>query len=179
MCYQGKRSKLFSYDSVSNRKWVKRDGANGDVFGYDANDQATSILLNVVNPDTTAPGNQTINYDANGNRTTFSAYGPTDTYTTNNLNQYTARNASSATYDTKGNLTIGVDGSSNTYDAQNRLLSATKSGTTSFKYDGLNRQISRTVGSNPIVYNIYDGWNLIGEYASGATLPIVAYLSGV
>jgi len=168
----------YAYDSVSNRKWTKRDGTNGDVFGYDLNDQSIATLLNVANPDTTAVGPQKINYDANGNRTTFSAYGPTDTYTTNNLNQYTARNASSATYDTKGNLTIGVDGSSNTYDAQNRLLSATKSGTTSFKYDGLNRQISRTVGSNPIVYNIYDGWNLIGEYASGATSPTVAYLSG-
>jgi RHS repeat-associated protein len=169
----------YAYDSVSNQKWTKRDGTTGDVFGYDLNDQSTSVLLNVANPDTTPAGTQTINYDANGNRTTFSAYGPTDTYTTNNLNQYTARNSNQATYDAKGNLTIGVDSSTYLYDAQNRLLSATKAGTTeTFKYDALNRQVSRTIGANPIVYDVYDGWNLIGEYASGATTPSTAYLSG-
>jgi RHS repeat-associated protein len=170
----------YAYDSVSNRKWTKRDGANGDVFGYDLADQSTSILLNVPNPDTTSPGAQTINYDANGNRTTFSAYGLTDTYTTNNLNQYTQRNSSTATYDTKGNMTAGFDGSPYAYDAQSRLLSATKGGTTeTFKYDSLNRQVSRTIGAGSPVYNVYDGWNLIAEYSAGSTSPTIAYLGGV
>ncbi len=170
----------YGYDSVSNRKWTKRDGANGDVFGYDLADQSTSILLNVANPDTTSPGAQTINYDANGNRNTFSAYGPTDAYTTNNLNQYTQRDSSTATYDTKGNMTIGFDGSLYTYDARSRILTASKGGTTdTFKYDGLNRQVSRQIGAAQPVYNVYDGWNLIGEYAPGATSPTVAYLGGL
>jgi RHS repeat-associated protein len=169
----------YAYDSVSNRKWTKRDGGNGDVFGYDANDQVISILLNIANPDTTPPGNQTINYDANGSRTIFSAYGPTDTYATNNLNQYSSRNSNTAIYDINGNMTTGVDGSTYVLDAQNRLITATKAGTTeTFKYDGLDRQIGRTIGSNPIVYNVYDGWNLIGEYAAGATTPSAAYLAG-
>jgi RHS repeat-associated protein len=169
----------YAYDPVGNRKWTKRDNGNGDVFGYDLNDQSISVLLDVNNPDTTGQGNQTINYDANGNRTTFSAYGPADTYTTNNLNQYTARNGSSALYDANGNMTTGVDGSSYVYDAQNRLLSATKAGTAeTFTYDGLNRQVSRQIGTAPPTYNVYDGWNLIGEYAYGATSLSVAYLSG-
>src|SRR5205085_6937796 len=138
----------YGYDAVGNRRWQKRDGANGDVFGYDLNDQSTSVLLNVANPDTAASGPQTISYDANGNRTTFSAYGPTDTYTTNNLNQYTSRNSSTATYDANGNMIGGLDGSAYVYDAQNRLITVAKGGTTeTFAYDGLNRQVSRTIGA--------------------------------
>lgn len=169
----------YAYDSVSNRKWAKRDGGTGDVFGYDMNDQSTSVLLNVSNPDTTSPGSQTIVYDANGNRTTFSPYGTTDTYTTNSLNQYTARNSSNAAYDNDGNMTTGLDGSGYTFDAQNRLVSATKSGNTeAFAYDGLNRQVSRTIGSASPLYNVYDGWDLIGEYNPGSTMPLNAYLNG-
>ncbi|HYR22270.1 MAG TPA: RHS repeat-associated core domain-containing protein [Chthoniobacterales bacterium] len=169
----------YGYDSVGNRLWIKRDGGNGDVFGHDLNDQSMSILLNVANPDTAAPGPQTINYDANGNRTTFSPYGSTDTYTTNNLNQYTNRNSSTASYDPNGNLSAALDTSTYTYDAQKRLISASKSGTTeTFKYDGLSRQVSRTIGAGSPVYNVYDGWTLIGEYAPGATSPTNAYLSG-
>jgi RHS repeat-associated protein len=163
---------------VSNRKWVKRDGGTGDVFGYDLADQSTSVLLNVTNPDTTAAGAQTINYDANGNRTTFSAYGSNDTYTTNNLNQYTQRNLSTAGYDLNGNLASAFDSSTYVYDAQNRLITAVKSGTTeNFKYDGMNRQVSRQIGGGSPVYNVYDGWELIGEYAPGSTTPTNAYLS--
>ncbi|MBV9008360.1 MAG: RHS repeat protein, partial [Verrucomicrobia bacterium] len=119
----------YQYDSVGNREWVKRDGGTGDVYSYDLSDQVTTTQLNIPNPDTTAPGAQTIVYDANGNRTTFSPYGPTDTYTTNALNQYTVRDSVQAVYDSKGNMTTGFDGSSYTYDAQNRLLSGTRSGT--------------------------------------------------
>jgi RHS repeat-associated protein len=170
----------YAYDSVSNRKWTKRDGGNGDVFGYDLNDQVTATKLNITNPDTTPVGSQTIVYDANGNRTTFSAYGPTDTYTTNNLNQYTARNSSNAIYDNDGNMTSGLDGSTYTYDAQNRLLTAFNGTGTmnTFKYDGLNRQVSRKVGGGGIYYRVYDGWDLLGEYASGSTSAFYAYVYG-
>jgi RHS repeat-associated protein len=137
----------YAYDSVSNRKWSKRDGGSGDVFGYDLNDQSISVLLNVANPDTTSPGPQTIVYDANGNRTSFSAYGATDTYTidNNSLNQYHTRNSATASYDSKGNMTTGFDGSTYSYDAQNRLLTAARPGAnpTIFSYDALNRMVKR------------------------------------
>lgn len=49
-------------------------------------------------------------------------------------------------YDWTGNITTGLDGSLYSYDAQNRLISATKTGTTdTFKYDALNRQVTRTI----------------------------------
>lgn len=172
----------YAYDSVSNRKWTKRDGGHGDVFGYDLNDQVTATQLDVADPANTAPGASAgilIGYDANGNRTTLTNNSVVDTYTTNNLNQYAARNSASATYDTKGNMTTGVDGSIYTYDSQNRLLTATKSGSTeTFKYDGLNRQVSRTIGAASPVYNIYDNWNLIAEYQPAATTPLNAYVYG-
>jgi YD repeat-containing protein len=141
----------------------------GDIFDYDLNDQVMAAKINVANPDTTPIGPQTIHYDANGNRLDFSAYGsPTHTYATNNLNQYSSRTLTppgtptNASYDTKGNLTTGVDGSTYQYDSQNRLTSATKSGSTlTFKYDGLNRQVARKIGTNADVYSVWDGWNLV------------------
>ena len=38
-----------------------------------------------------------------------------------------------------------------------------------FNYDGLNRQVSRTVGG-VTTYNVWDGWDLIEEYQSGGTV---------
>ena len=148
----------------------------GDVFDYDNNDQVTVVKLNIANPDTTAPGSQTIHYDTNGNRTSFAPYGTTDNYTTNNLNEYTVRNSASAAYNASADMTTGFDGSTYTYDAQDRLLSATESGVTeTFDYDGLNRQVSRTLGG-VTTYNVYDGWALIEEYQSGGIAA--AYLHG-
>jgi RHS repeat-associated protein len=175
----GTRTFDYGYDSVNNLNWNKRDGGNGDVFDYDLSDQVTATLMNVANPSTTPPGAQTISYDANGNRMSFTAYGRNDTYTTNDLNQYSTRNSGQAAYDAHGNMTGGLDGSTYIYDAQKRLKSATKGGTTeTFKYDGLNRQVSRTIGTGSPVYNVYDGWELIAEYAPGATSPSNAYLPG-
>ena len=166
----------YGYDNVGNRNWTKREGNVGDVFDYDNNDQVTVVKLNIANPDTTAPGSQTIHYDTNGNRTSFAPYGTTDTYTTNNLNEYTVRNSISAAYNASADMTTGFDGSTYTYDAQNRLLSATESGVTeTFDYDGLNRQVSRTV-AGITTYNVYDGWALIEEYQSGGMTA--AYLHG-
>ena len=166
----------YAYDSVGNRKWTKRDGGSGDVFRYDLADQTNAVKLNIANPDTTPTPSPNIVYDANGNRTSFSPYGTTDTYTTNNLNQYTVRNGINAGYDSNGNLATGFDGSAYTYDAQNHLISAP--GVT-FKYDGLNRQVKRLVFGFPgtTTYSVWDGWNLMGEYAGG-TSPSAGYIYG-
>jgi RHS repeat-associated protein len=161
---------------VGNRKWTKRDLANGDVFGYDQNDQVIAVKLNVPNPDNTPAGAQTIIYDANGNRSWFTPYYPAEQYFMNDLSQYTSRTiyytggeqTYNATYETKGNLALTPEDVSSrsayTYDAQNRLTQATKPGVTAtFKYDGLNRQVSRTVGG-VTTYSGWDGWDLMQEY---------------
>jgi RHS repeat-associated protein len=83
----------------------------------------------------------------------------------------------SAGYDANGNLK-SYKGRTYTYDAQNRLTSASNNGTqiASFRYDGKNRQIARNI-NGVIRINVWDGWELIEEYASG-TLRAAAYLQG-
>ena len=174
----------YDYDAVGNRKWSRwwnGQETRGDVFGYDLADQVDAVQLNILNPDTTPPGDQSIFYDANGNRTTFSAYGPTDTYQTNDLNQYSSRNSNSASYDAKANMLTSPDVSANkltcTYDAQNRVLTAAKTGGVMlyFTYDGLNRQVTRKVGTGSTIYNVYDGWDLIEECDSAGTIQAEYY----
>jgi YD repeat-containing protein len=69
-------------------------------------------------------------------------------------------------YDANGNL-IAYKGWTYTYDAQNRLTSASN-GTTSaeFYYDGKNRQIVRKIGG-VIRFSVWDNWELLEEYAGG------------
>jgi len=176
----GARGFNYGYDDVSlrNRKYVRRSGTTlgdkGDVFSYDLADQTIGVGLNVTTPQSTPSPARSIFYDANGNRTTFQPYGPSDTYVTNNLNQYTSRNSNNATYNANGDMTVTPEppGSRSIYDydAQNRMTSASKGNVAiSFSYDGLNRQVTRTVGG-VTTYNVWDGWNLIEEYQSGGTV---------
>ena len=176
----GGRGFNYGYDDVSvgNRKYIRRTGTTlgdkGDVFSYDLADQTIGVGLNVTTPQSTPAPARSIFYDANGNRTTFRPYGPTDNYVTNNLNQYSSRNSNNATYNANGDITITPEpaGSRSTYgfDAQNRVTSAGKGNVSMyFNYDGLNRQVSRTVGG-VTTYNVWDGWDLIEEYQSGGTV---------
>jgi RHS repeat-associated protein len=179
-------TRAFNYgyqDNTDNVKYVRRTGSSlgdvGDVFNYDLADQATGVLLNVQTPQSTPTPAPNITYDSNGNRTSFHPpYVSWETYgAANNLNQYTTRTISgtqkTAGYDHKGNLTIGLDSSAYVYDAQNRLTNAPN---TTIKYDGLNRQVSRTIGSTT-TYSVWDGWNLIEEYQPG-NVTTAAYLYG-
>ena len=84
----------YDYDSLGNRKWMKREDNSGDVFGYDLNDQLIAGWLDIIDPDITPPGDQSIFYDGSGNRTALNAYESLEGYTINNLNQYTLRNVS-------------------------------------------------------------------------------------
>jgi RHS repeat-associated protein len=195
------------YDDSNNRKYTRRLYANqdaGDVFSYDLADQVIGVQLDVDQPQNVGTIEQTINYEANGNRTLFSPYEWLEAYTVNDLSQYTGRlvhelddprpsptprsrptpyprptppGQQSAAYDYAGNMTTGFDGSICTYDAQNRLLSVTKDGVTmAFKYDGLNRQVSRIVGSST-TYSVWDGWDLVHEY-HGQGIVDASYLYG-
>jgi RHS repeat-associated protein len=74
---------------------------------------------------------------------------------------------------------MGFDGSTYVHDAQNRLVSATKDGVTMlFEYDGINRQVSRRIGTTGSrTFSVWDGWDLIEEYQSGNNVT-ARYLSG-
>ena len=66
-------------------------------------------------------------------------------YTANSLNQYATVSGAARTYDKRGNLTS--DGTwTYGYDAENRLISASKTGSTiAYAYDALGRRKSKTV----------------------------------
>ena len=76
----------------------------------------------------------------------------TVSYTTNNLDQYTAISSVTPTYDGNGNLTF--DGTFiYSYDAENRLISASGAGNTaSYAYDAQGRRKSKTVNGTTTIF---------------------------
>jgi len=170
----------YGYDSVNRRTYERRDSATGDVFGYDAVDQVTGVNYEATNPTvSTAGATRTVGYayDATGNRTslTDSVNGNTS-YTANNLNQYTAVNGSTYSYDGDGNV-IGGNGTY-LYDAQNRLETAQVGATTDqLYYDSKNRVVQREINGTPTFF-IYDGWDLIEE-RDATNAVLASYIHGV
>jgi hypothetical protein len=66
-------------------------------------------------------------------------------------------------YDRNGNL-ISYKGWSYSYDAQNRLTSASNGTHTAlFHYDGKNRQIMRSI-DGVVRFSVWDDWELLEEY---------------
>ncbi len=142
-------------------------------WGYDP-------LGQVVKADSTvAVHNRSYEYDMIGNRKKSAdslTLPATDNYTANSLNQYTAIHEGGAgvspVYDLDGNATaypLPVNPGSNstlTWDAENRLTSATANGaTTTYQYDAQSRRIAQGTGSASTLW-IYDGWNPVTVYSS-------------
>ena len=96
-------------------------------------------------------------YDAVGNRTAANLNGAATTYTINNLNQLTAVNSTSFSFDDRGNLTY--DGNFyKTYDTENRLIkdSSSPSSVITYGYDAINRRIIKSINGNTLKYT-YSG----------------------
>jgi YD repeat-containing protein len=115
----------YDYDEVSRRKYELRDWSGlGDGFQYDAIGQVTGYQREgIVDTGTGSVSGgvnmDTLQYDANGNRTSVVDNGVSTTYgTANSLNEYPAVGSAAATYDLNGNLKT-YDGWTYVYDAQN------------------------------------------------------------
>jgi RHS repeat-associated protein len=104
----------------------------------------------------------------------------TTNYTTNDLNQYTAVAGQSYGYSSNGDLTSdGVF--TYGYDAENRMTSAAKTGTTaSYAYDALSRRNSKTVNGTKTIF-VSDGAREVLEYdgTSGQALRWYPYGSAL
>ena len=110
-------------------------------------------------------------YDSIGNRKTSGKDNSVLTnYTSNNLNQYTAVNANTPTYDNEGNLLSGLSKTTSlpnrdtllfAYNNINRPISVSRNGEVleSYEYDHTGRRVKK---GNTIT--IYDGYNAIAEY---------------
>ena len=167
----------YSVNSIGQRTSVATSGtafsgASGWSWGYDSLGQVT-----LAEHGTNSNFHRSYAYDDIGNRlkTAESLTLPTsNNYTPTALNQYTSVTEGSAgvspAYDSDGNMTSGplpVDpesASSLTWDAENRLISATVDSTTvTYTYDAQSRRIATTVGTNTTLV-VYDAWNPIAEY---------------
>jgi RHS repeat-associated protein len=84
-------------------------------------------------------------------------------YVSNSLNQYTSVNGTAFSHDKRGNLVS--DGTwTYGYDAENRLVSATKPGTTaSYSYDPFGRRLKKSVNGTTTLWGSY-GSQEIAEY---------------
>ena len=136
----------------------------------------------VVKADHTIPGlDRAYVFDGIGNRLK-AAEGTTDPddplaslYTPNALNQYTAVDTFNPTHDADGNqinaqvLPLGSSSLEScvfSWDAENRLISATVNGqTTNYRYDAQSRRIATVTPTGTATITIYDGWNPIAEYS--------------
>jgi RHS repeat-associated protein len=97
-------------------------------------------------------------------------------YTTNGLNQYSAAGAASFSYDANGNLTS--DGATTyTYDVENRLVGASGANSAALSYDPLGRLYETSGGSTGVTRFLYDGNELVAEYAASGAL-LRSYLHG-
>ncbi len=142
-----------SYDNAHN---ILTQGINGvtKTFSYDNLNQLTGVNVGGVQT-------EQFTYDPVGNRLT-SIDNPTWTYNTDNeLSGYGATNM---TYDANGNMTAdSSDGSSLSYDFENRLASfVTSSVTANYLYDPQGRRLQKTVNSVVTRY-LWDGATMIAE----------------
>ncbi|MFH1232191.1 MAG: RHS repeat-associated core domain-containing protein, partial [Planctomycetota bacterium] len=152
----------YTYDKVGNH--LTKDERRGTMdavtsnYSYDNIYQLTQV---------TDQQSQVTNYvyDKLGNRTTAEG----KAYTSNNLNQYTQVDSTTLNYDPNGNLT-GDGTCTYSYDYENRLTSAIKSGTTAnYKYDAFGRRVEKNVNGS-ITKFVYDGDQITAEYDNSGTL---------
>jgi RHS repeat-associated protein len=169
----------YAYYPVGNRQYEHRDNNLGnDDFGYDLGSQLTNFTRSATLGGSTNTS-ATFTFDAGGNRSKLVKDAVTTNYTINYLNGYaTVTGVANPTYDTKGNL-LTYDGATFTYNSMNRLTKAVKGGITEqFYYDGLDRQIGRSITGGQTVMTAWDGWNAYGEFAPGGTSRLDVLLYG-
>lgn len=150
----------YGYDLRDRRTYTQRNGDRGDTYGYQADGQLIDYKHNAANP-TSTPTDWAravaYAYDAVGNRLSVNDNGTAIAYGVNHANQYSSITGANIQYsDGRGNVTVWNEWSYS-YDAENRLTSATKSGlTVNFAYDAAGRQVKRTT-NGVSEYLIYTG----------------------
>ena len=154
----------YTLDKVGNRTAKTQTGLNPltENYSYDAVDQLVQARYGGARA-------VAYQYDKVGNRQSVTENGVAEAYTVNADNSYTSVGGESTGSDANGNL-AAAKGGVYVYDAQNRLVSATLSGTTTtFGYDPRNRVVKRSVNGTER-YLSYSGWDLIEERDASGSL---------
>ena len=108
------------------------------------------------------PNQSTFNYDPLGNRQQVISDSILTTYSSNEMNEYTAISGKSApVYDANGNL-IEDGNFTYQYDFENRLVSVNDGNIANYQYDPLGRRISKITATGTTKY-FYDGARVIEE----------------
>ena len=170
----------YGYDTVGRRTYAMFGDAMGDRFAYDALDQMTGVVYDIVRPDVNSgPGSgfEQTTYDAMGNRNAFMTDAITNQYAANALNQYTVLDGAALTYDLDGNLVADSQGRAYAWDGENRLRSVVPVSPTNgslkvtMSYDDQSRRVGKTVSvrtngvwvpQSETIFT-YQGWNLVSE----------------
>ena len=168
----------YAYDvnAIGQRTDISQSGsafatARDITWGYDPLGQVTKA-------DSTIPGlDRAYQYDVIGNRVKSAdslTLPASENYASNSLNQYTAIDSLTPSYDDDGNATaypLPAQPSANstlTWDAENRMISSTVgTTTTTYQYDASSRRIAKTTSGVTTLY-LYDAWNPIAEYLGSA-----------
>jgi RHS repeat-associated protein len=153
----------YTYDPAGNRT-AKTNHLNGITsnYAYDALYELTQVTQG-------AGTTESYSYDAVGNRLSSSGV---PSYSYNSSNELTSNSLGGYAYDANGNTLSDPSGKQYTWDFENRLVSVTVpgSGTTTFKYDFLDRR-SQKSGPLGTTNYLYDIDNLLLEVdSSGNTL---------
>ena len=170
----------YAYDDLSRRTTVTLGNGTTTGYGYNAQGDMNSVAHNL----TGTAHDQTYGYTRNQAReiathnwsndlyqwpVTGNVANGTKSYTSNGLNQYSAAAGSAVTHDTNGNLT--GDGTwTYTYDLNNRLKSANKSGMAiTMAYDAEGR-LRVSVNNGAASSRLFDGHELVAEYNASSAL---------
>jgi len=174
---------LASFDYYDNglRKTLTRGNGVITQYGYNDLDQLSSLSTDVGGSATADDISESFTYTLAGQlkahtlNTSNSNYvytpttAPSTSYVPDALNRIASVNGTSFQYDGRGNLTQDNTGTTYTYNANNLLLNATKSGvTTSLSYDAENRLYSISKSGTTTRF-VYDGTDLIAETNSSNT----------
>jgi len=153
----------YGYNDVHDRLYERfgGSGSSGDAFEYDKLRRLTKAWMGSDKPESPSGEDyvETIeyNYDDDGNRssvvtTPFGQSASTESYTTNNLNQYTAVGGTSRSHDDNGNL-IDDGVRKFEYNYKNLIVKvrweSDDSLIATYKYDAEGRRVEKSVVSGP------------------------------
>ncbi len=153
-----RKTLAYTYDAL-NRP-VSR---GADTFAYNERGEVVSSRIDIVNAE------DAYAYDNVGNLLYSADHSATNTYVSNNRNQYTSILRESVSscepiYDLDGNMTQHGAWTYN-FDAGNRLISVSSNDTlvATFAYDAQGRRVKKVAADGTHRY-FYDGWLLVYEH---------------
>jgi YD repeat-containing protein len=138
-------------------------------YTYDALNRIASVSESYQNESgtwTLSYLSQSFGYDRWGNRWISSATGGVNSY-----NDQATNRINGLGYDAAGNITSdALSGGTMSYDAENRLLTASSGGT--YVYDGEGKRVKRLTGGQEWWYIYGLGGELLAEYLSSAPTTV-------